>query len=389
MTQQIWKRGAGRWLGILVLLCIVAVFSGCRTVTFYAQAIKGEYQILSSEEPIDRLIANQGTPAHLKAQLELVQRLRAYAARELKLPVDNHYAKYSDLHRQYVVWNVQAAPEFSLQPKTWWYPFVGSLEYRGYFSERDANDYARRIRKKGGDVYVDGVEAYSTLGWFKDPVLSTFVDGREPELAEVLFHELGHQRVFARGDTDFNEAFATTVGQEGARRWLIAGGSTNLFNQYVRSLNRNDQFVHLIMKTRERLEKIYGDTLDKDGKVRAAKHPPAPADQLGREKQRIFGELQNEYTQLKSEWGGYSGYDEWFGRQLNNAQLNTIANYYDYVPGFEALLQLHGGDMEAFYRSVERLSRMPREERHQWLRELGKNPKGEVRSTRGGQTSRS
>jgi predicted aminopeptidase len=362
-------RRARKWLLIFSMLLVVIAVSGCRTLSFYAQAIKGQYQIFAHEEPIDKLIADPRTSPTLRTQLQLVEDLRGFADKTLKLPVDGHYRKYVDVHRPYVVWNVQAASRFSLQPKTWWYPLVGSLEYRGYFSEAGARNYGKRLAERF-DVYVGGVDAYSTLGWFKDPVLNTFITRDEPDLAEVIFHELGHQRVFARGDTDFNEAFATIVGQEGARRWLTARGDTNLLAEYSVSLHRNDQFVHLIMATRNRLETLYCDTLDDDGKVRAAKKPPAPADQLLREKQRAFEDLHADYVRLKTEWGGYTGYDAWFSHELNNAQLNTIANYYDYLPGFERLLELNGGDLEKFYQAVEDLSKKPRDERHQWLRDL-------------------
>ena len=357
----------------LSLAIIVGAVSGCRTIGFYAQAIKGQYQIFTHQEVIDKLIADPQTPEALRKQLQLVAQLRVFAKEQLKLPVDGHYRKYVDVHRPFVVWNVQAAPQFSLQPRTWWYPLVGSLEYRGYFSESGATNYAKRYAKKGDDVYVDGVEAYSTLGWFKDPILNTFIDRSEPELAEVIFHELGHQRVFARGDTDFNEAYATTVGQEGARRWLRASGKTNLLEKYEMALQRNGQFVHLIMSTREELQKVYGDTLDKDGKVKAAKVPPLPPAQLKAEKARVFAELHNNYVKLKLSWGGYAGYDDWFARELNNAQLNTIANYYDFLPAFQRVLELNGGDMEKFYVEVERLSKMDKDERHQWLRDLAKS----------------
>ena len=213
-------RRATKWLWIFSALIIVTAVSGCKTLTYYSQAVHGEYQILAHRQSIDKLIANPKTPAKLRQQLELVEQLRAFAKTELKLPVDKSYDKYVDIHRKYVVWDVQAAPEFSLEAKTWRYPFVGSLAYRGYFSEKSARECGDRLAKQGFDVYVDGVDAYSTLGWFKDPLLSTFIDTSEAELAEVLFHELGHKRVFAAGDTDFNEAFATTVGQEGDNRWL-------------------------------------------------------------------------------------------------------------------------------------------------------------------------
>jgi predicted aminopeptidase len=372
MNRLLKMRLRRKVLLLVLLAAVVAAVSGCQTIGYYSQAVKGQYQIFAHQEPIEKLIADPTTSDKLREQLKLIEELRAFAKTELKLPVDGHYRKYVDVHRPYVVWNVQAAPQFSLQPRTWWYPLVGSLEYRGYFSERGATNYAAKISKKGDDVYVDGVEAYSTLGWFKDPVLNTFIDRSQPELAEVIFHELGHQRVFARGDTDFNEAYATTVGQEGARRWLRASGRTNLLEKYSIALNRDNQFVHLILATRERLEKVYGDTLDKDGKVLAAKTPPLPPEQLREQKRQVFADLRRDYAQLKASWGGYSGYDDWFAHELNNAQLNTIANYYDFLPAFKHLLELHGGDMEKFYNEVERLSKMSRDERHQWLRNLAK-----------------
>lgn len=361
-----------KWLTILLLCIVVAGVCGCQTIGYYAQAVHGESQILLHKKPIDKLIADPQTPADLRQKLQLIQELRAFARDSLKLPAEDNYLKYVDIHRPYVVWNVQAAPRFSLQPRTWWYPFVGRAEYRGYFSEKGALRYAAHIEKKGEDVYVDGIEAYSTLGWFKDPILNTFLDHKEPELAEILFHELGHKRVFCRGDTDFNEAYATTVGQEGARRWLRASGRTNLLEQYATDISRDNQFVHLVLNTRLELEKIYGDTLDKDGKVKAAKVPPLPPEQLQAQKDRVIADLRNRYQELKKSWGGYSGYDGWFARHLNNAQLNTIANYYDYLPSFKHLLELNGGDMERFYQAVEKLSKLPKEERHQRLRDLAK-----------------
>ena len=370
MTWISQRRHGKSWRWLWCLAAAAVLVSGCQTFHYYAQAVKGQCQLVVHRQRIDALIADPRTPARLRQQLERVEQLRAFAGRELKLPVDGHYRKFVDVHRPYVVWNVQAAPEFSLQPKTWWYPIVGSLEYRGFFSERDARECARRMRAKGLDVHVDGVEAYSTLGWFEDPILSTFVDLEEPELAEVIFHELGHQRVFARADTDFNEAFATTVGQEGARRWLLSNGDTNLCARYVLSLGRNDQFVRLIMNARQRLETVYGDTLDTEGEAKAARKLPATPDQLRSEKRRVLEDLRGDYARLKSEWGGYSGYDGWFGGELNNAQLNTVANYYDERPGFEQLLRLNGGDLEKFYQAVKRLAGLPRAERHWWLREL-------------------
>ena len=366
-----------KMVSVIALATLVLGLSGCQTISFYAQAAKGQYQIFAHQQPLEKVIADPATTPLLKARLELVQHLRIYADEKLHLPVDGHYRSYVDLHRPFVVWNVQAAPEFSLEPKTWWYPLVGSLDYRGYFSREGATRYAAWLRKKKGyDLFVGGVEAYSTLGWFKDPVLNTFIEEPDASLAELLFHELAHQTVFARGDTDFNEAFATTVGEEGALRWL-AGATDGQRKSYTDYLHRNNQFVELIMKTRGRLEVLYGDTRDKEGKLRARRQKRVVApEELRRDKEQILRDLRNEFAALKQSWGGDTSHDFWFSREVNNAQLNSVAAYYDLVPGFQELLKVNAGDLSAFYTAAERLAKMPRDERHEWLRVLAQSGSG-------------
>jgi predicted aminopeptidase len=272
---------------------------------------------------------------------------------------------------------VEAAPEFSLEPRTWWYPFVGSLEYHGYFSERSARNYAARVQKKGCDVYVGGVTAYSTLGWFKDPILNTFIFDPEPDLAETIFHELGHQRVFASGDTDFNEAFATTVGQEGARRWLRTKGDRAALEEYLAELRRTAQFAYLIKNTRERLETLYANQRTKGARIKTTKEQRAVLrEEWRQQKQALFDRLRQEYTQLKAQWGGDTEYDKWFAQPLNNAQLNSVAAYYDLVPGFEQLLKLNGGDLGKFYEAADKLAHEQKAERQQRLRSLGSGVTG-------------
>jgi predicted aminopeptidase len=363
-----------RWRRIvsyIALAIVVVAVSGCRTVGFYAQAFRGQYQIFAHEKAIEKLISDPQTPDRLRQRLELLESLRAFARSDLRLPVDGHYRKYVDVHRPFVVWNVEAAPEFSLEPKSWWYPLVGRLDYRGYFSKPSATNYGGYLQKKGYDVHVGGVEAYSTLGWFKDPVLNTFIFEPDADLAEIIFHELGHQRVFARGDTHFNEAFATTVGQEGARRWLQKKGDSKALEAYRLAQRRNNQFVQLIARTREKLEKLYGDERTEEGKLKAAKvRPISDSKELRKRKQEVYAQLQKDYTELKKSWGGNSDYDAWFAAAVNNAQLNSVAAYYDLVPGFERLLALNDSDLEKFYVEAERLSKMPKKERHQWLETL-------------------
>ncbi len=360
-----------RCLVAVLLLLLVAAASGCRTFTFYAQALKGQSQMLLHEKPIEELLANPQTAAPLKERFLVLKDLRAFAETELKLPANGHYRKYVDVHRPYVVWNVEAAPEFSMQPETWWYPLVGSLEYRGYFSLRGATNYARYLRKKGYDVAVGGVEAYSTLGWFKDPVLNTFIFEPDAELAEIIFHELGHQRVFARGDTDFNEAFATTVGQEGGRRWLKSKSDSAALEKYLAHLRHTREFSQLVMKSRSRLEALYGDERTEEGQIKASRKPRVmPAKALREQKETILKELKQEYARLKNGWGKDAEYDWWFTHQLNNAHLNSVAAYYDLVPGFERLLADNGGDLESFYTAAKRLAKEPKKKRHELLRQL-------------------
>lgn len=360
-----------RWLLAFSLLLAVLGVSGCHTIGFYGQAVKGQYQIFTHQQSIDKLLASADTPRPLKERFELLRDLRAFASTDLKLPTDSHYRKYVDVHRPFVVWNVEAAREFSMAPKTWWYPLLGSLEYRGYFSKWSATNYAAYLRTKGYDVSVGGVEAYSTLGWFEDPVLNTFIFEPDAELAEIIFHELGHQRLFARGDTDFNEAFATTVGQEGARRWLKAKGNISGLNAYLAHLQRSDQFVHLVMSTRAKLEALYGDERTEDGKIKASeKNHGADPDHLRERKQGILREMQTEYERLKVNWGGDTEYDEWFAHPINNSHLNSVAAYYDFLPAFEQLLAANGGDLEKFYQAAARLSKRPKRDRHERLRIL-------------------
>jgi predicted aminopeptidase len=368
-TPKIFRRTRRCVFYFVFLLLVVAILTGCQTVSYYKQAIQGQYQIWAQRQSIETLIADPKTAESLRQKLKLVLRMREFAQKDLRLPVDGHYLRYADLQRRFVVWNVHATPEFSLKPKTWWYPVVGSLEYRGYFSERHARSYAKRLEKKGLDVYMGGVEAYSTLGWFKDPVLNTFIHHDEGDLAEILFHELAHQRVFASGDTDFNEAFATAVAEEAVQRWLRSTGNSAAYEKYSKELLRHDAFVRLVMDARRELSLLYGDDAV-GGAVPTRESEAQLAVQKQQEKQRIRTRLRADHERLKAQWGGSSSYDSWFGGPLNNAQLNTVATYYRWVPAFHRLLQAQDGDLEKFYQEASHLAKLRKEERHRRLERL-------------------
>jgi predicted aminopeptidase len=341
-----------------LLLTLAVLLSGCSSVGYYAQAVKGHCQIVSRQKSCEKLLASTNTPPELKARLQLAADLCAYANRELGLPAKGAYTRYANLERPYVVWNVYAAPEFSLTARTWWYPFVGSLDYRGYFNEAMARSYADKLAKRGSDVYVEGVEAYSTLGWFKDPLLNTFLHHQEPILAEVLFHELAHQKVFASGDTDFNEAFATVVAKAGVRRWLRDQDDEQALARYEAALERNDAFVTIVQSAREELKQLYEVQSDES---------PRKTPEAGKE--RIIAQLRENFETLLARSDQYTGYQSWFAENLNNAKLNSVATYYDLVPAFDRLLEQHQGELEPFYAAVKAFTKLPEAKRHQELQD--------------------
>jgi len=338
---------------MIIAACVAALLvvsmSSCQTVSFYSQAVGGQYHVWSASKPIDKLLADDATDPALRQRLELVSEITTFAASELSLPDDGSYRRYADLGRPYVLWNVFAAPEFSLEPVTWCFPIAGCVGYRGYFAEKDARQFAEGLREKNLDVYVGGVPAYSTLGWFDDAVLNTFIDYPDADLARLIFHELAHQVAYAPGDTTFNESFATAVELEGVRRWLVATGRSDQLAAVDVALDRQQAFVDLVMRTRDALDAVY-----KSG---------APEAIMLQGKVDTYLQLRAEYRELKAEWGGYSGYDRWFEQQLNNAKLASVATYNRLVPAFQRMLAENDGDLKTFYQSVAALTKLTPEER--------------------------
>lgn len=355
-------------LSLVLLLAALPLLTGCQSAGYYGQAVRGHLQIVQRQQPIAELLRQPQTAEPLKARLRLILEMREFAEQELKLPVNGHYLRYADLGRNYVVWNVTATPEFSMQPKEWWYPVVGRLAYRGYFAEREARSQAAELARQGFDVDVGGVRAYSTLGWFRDPVLNTFIHEPEIELAELLFHELAHQRLFVSGDTDFNEAFAEAVGEEGTRRWLQAKRGTAAVAEYEAHLQRKADFTRLVTGAHDRLAALFQDAGTSTQSVRGGKSLSVEqAAALRTQKQAILDQLKRDYEALKSTWGGRTDYARWFSRPLNNAHLNDVDAYYRLVPAFHRLLREQGGDLEAFCREVASLAMQSKEARRRRL----------------------
>ncbi|MBH2019975.1 MAG: aminopeptidase [Burkholderiales bacterium] len=340
-----------------------ASLAGCADMGYYWQSVSGHLTVLNAARPVDEWLGDSQTPAPLKSRLVLAQRIRRFAVTELSLPDNPSYHRYADLQRSAVVWNVVAAPEFSLTLKTWCFPLAGCVGYRGYFSEPEARAEAARLAAQGLETSVHGVPAYSTLGWMNwaggDPLLSTFIRYPEGELARLVFHELAHQVVYAPGDTVFNESFATAVERLGVQRWLAAQprqGRDEALEAYLRFDGRRQQFRALTLATRQELNAIYEPN-------KAPAHAPPAQAAL---KNIAMQNFRARYAQLKASWDGYAGYDPWVAH-ANNASFGAQAAYDELAPGFEALFERQGRDWPQFYAAVKRLAGLPRDERHALL----------------------
>lgn len=339
--------------------------TGCANLGYYWQSVHGHMQMLNAARPVDEVISDPQTPERLKNRLALSQRLRKFAASELHLPDNSSYKRFADLRRSAVVWNVVAAPEFSLTLKTWCFPVTGCVGYRGYFDEADARAEAERLKAEGLEVSVYGVPAYSTLGWMNwaggDPLLNTFINYPEGELARLIFHELAHQVVFASGDTMFNESFATAVERQGSQRWLLSQASETARSEYAAFDQRRAAFKALALATRRELEAVY----EPNKAVAQVQRTQAATKSVAKE--AVMQRFRDNYAALKSSWGGYAGYDPWVAR-ANNAAFGAQAAYDELVPGFEALFEREGRDWLRFYDAVRQLANLPKNERHEQLK---------------------
>lgn len=343
-----------RVLRILFPGVMFLFLNGCAGVSYYGQLASGQLQLLRAREPVSTVIADPGRDPLLRAHLTQSQKARTFASQQLRLPNNQSYRLYADIGRPFVVWNVFATPEFSLTPQNHCFPIAGCVAYRGYYSQSAARGEAALQRLQGMDVSIGGVEAYSTLGWFNDPILSSMMAWGDERLATLIFHELAHQRFYVKDDTEFNESFATFVEQEGTRQWRAFRG---LAPDSGAQMQQRDQFIQLVLDTRTRLERLY--TL------------PLPADQMRQRKADEFERLRSEYRQLRdSRWAGDKRYDAWINAPMNNARLLPFGLYDQWVPAFAALFRQVGGDWVTFYASVEKLGALPVGERKDALRKL-------------------
>lgn len=324
----------------MAVAAVSALNAGC----YALQAAGGQMAVMSKRQPIARVIADPATEPKVRSQLQSVTAIREFASRELKLPDNGSYRQYADIHRDYVVWNVFAAPEFSLRPKQWCFPIAGCVAYRGYFKQKRALAYAKRLREQGFDVASGGVAAYSTLGHFDDPVLSTMLGWSDVQLASIIFHELTHQLLYVADDSAFNEALATLVEQEGVERWLQAQGRDRDLAAYREQHGRISQVVAMLIQTRTGLSALYAQ--------------PLAAHDMRLRKQQEFEALRSRFGAMKSHWNGPVPYEAWFAQPLNNAHLASVATYQVCVPGFARELREAGADLPRFYERARALAKL-------------------------------
>lgn len=315
--------------------------SGCADLGYYLQSIDGQLKLNAARRPIEQVIADPATPDLLKQRLERAAAIRAFASSELHLPDNGSYRKYADLGRPFAVWNVFAAEEFSVEPHQWCFPIAGCVGYRGYFSHEAAVAYADELRAAALEVHVGGVPAYSTLGWFDDPLMNTFIHYPEYELARLIFHELAHQVAYVKGDSEFNESFAVAVEMEGVERWIAQHGDAAMRAGAARIRERRAQFIALVTATRDRLKELYSRQI--------------AVDAMRERKAGVFADLQRDYLRLRQAWDGFAGYDAFF-ENANNAHLASISIYNTLVPAMQRLLARKNGDLAAFYAEARRLA---------------------------------
>lgn len=338
-----------RYLSRLLLAASLLLLNACNDGAYLWQCAMGQWTLMSRARPIEEILQEDSEPQAVREQLAKVVKMREFAVVSLHLPDSGSYHKYADLERPFAVWNLVVAPELSLDLHQWCYPIAGCVTYRGYFDEAAARTAAGDFSARGFDVDVYGVQAYSTLNWFDDPVLNTFLTNDDIRLAALLFHEMAHQVIYVPNDTPFNESFAKTVERVGLRRWLQQSGTDELWQAYLLREERSAAFHDLLTQTRTDLAKIYSSRLD-DEKKRLAKE------------ERLHKSF-DDYEALKASWNGYKGFDAWMQRGLNNARLSSVATYYDQVPALQSLLHQVDDDLEKFYAEVKILAALTAEER--------------------------
>lgn len=337
-------------------LLLVICLSACASPAYYLQAMSGQKKLLQSRQDIRSLLDDPATSAGLAGQLETAEQIKAFAETKLGLPAGGSYSSYVAVEGEALVWNVIATGEFSLQPKKWCFPVAGCVPYLGFFKQQKARDSADRLSRKGMDVIVAPAAAYSSLGWFKDPLLSTMLSGSDTRLAAYLFHELAHQRLYVKNDGLFNEGYASFVEDTGVRFWLEFNQQQDELQKWLQLQDVSRDFSSLVGKTRTQLAELY----------RSA----APDTDMRRQKAGILSALEHGYQQLSDKnWQGKRYYSAWFKEPLNNARLALFNTYGGSFCAFRGLWDTSGGEWQTFHQLAEKKSRLAKDERQAWLQQ--------------------
>lgn len=337
-------------------LLLALLLSGCAELQYYGHAVSGQLEVIAKRRPIPDVINDPDTAPEVVAKLNYVERVHDFAINELSLPDSESFRNYSDLERRYVLWNVFATPELSLQTKQWCYPFLGCLGYRSYFDKTYAEAVAMTLQKEGWDVHIAPSPAYSTRGFFSDPVYNPMLRYDDLTLAGILFHEMAHEKIFFKNDSVLNESFAVAVQNEGVKRWLLHENKPDKYADYMAYQKRDRQFVDLLLRYRKKLAIVYkSDQTDMQKRVK---------------KKLLLAELKKAYFSLRKSWDGYAGFDHWFEKPLNNARLAPVGTYNDFVPAFTALLKQQQGMLPAFYDRAAFIAELPASQRRKLLHEI-------------------
>lgn len=336
----------------LLLLVLCPALLACTRLSYYAELAQGQLALLQARENIESLLEDEQQDPALKRRLQNVMDARRFAVKTLALPDNKSYTLYADLERSHVLWNILATPEFSLDAVQDCFPIAGCVAYRGHFREIEARKQAEQFRAQGFDVITYGVSAYSTLGWFNDPVLNTMLQWRDADLIGTIFHELAHQQLYVQDDTAFNESFASFVEQQGLKEYF--GQSDTLASRVER---RRRDFTRLILEYRQAFESLYQQELS--------------AREMRLQKAKKFSELELAYRQLRHEhWNGVDAYGTWFAQPLNNASLLPFGLYDQWVGAFQTLFEHAEQDWTAFFRAAAKLGELPHEQRQEELSQL-------------------
>lgn len=338
------------------LILFSALSNGCSTVSWYSQSIWGHIEIMNSQQPIDELLEQNDIYPALRTQLVKVQQIRQYATSSLRLPNNNSYTEYADIGRPYVVWNIVATPALSLKPETWCYPIVGCASYRGYYKLESAQKHKAELVAQGLDVYIGRVPAYSTLGWFDDPVLNTFIYWNDYQLAGLIFHELSHQILYIKDDTAFNESFARAVQEIGIQQWLKEVGPEQI-PQWQAHRNARSIVTQFKADIQQQLRELYQSSL-------------TDADKL-KQKNLIFSGILPAFDELATRHPEIKPWRNWFVEANSNAWFTASYSYEQYLPAFLQLYIENNNNWPAFYAAVKKLARLEKADRSTALQKIG------------------